>query len=82
MANLEAILGTLYAQHGEDLTARDWLIAAIRRQEAGSGNHGWMVALLHASLAQVETRLGLQEANATFNRAVELQLNWLNGAYN
>ena len=82
MANLEAILGTLYAQHGEDLTARDWLIAAIRRQEAGSGHHGWMVALLHASLAQVETRLGLQEANATFNRAVELQLNWLNGAYN
>lgn len=82
MANLEAILGTLYAQHGEDQTAREWLLAAIQRQEARPGNHGWMVALLHASLAQVETRLGLEEASATFNKAVELQLGYLSGGHN
>jgi tetratricopeptide (TPR) repeat protein len=82
MATLEAILGTLYAQHGEDQTARDWLLAGIQRQEARPGNHDWMIALLHASLAQVETRLGLESADATFRRAVELQLSWLSGGHN
>jgi len=79
MASLEAILGTLYAQHGEDEAAREWLVAAIQRNEARSGHHDWMIALLHASLAQVETRLGLESASETFTRAVELQLRHLSG---
>lgn len=77
MANLESILGTLYAQHGEDQAAREWLLAAIQRLSARPGDRDWMLALLYASLAQVETRLGLEEATETFNRAVDLQLSHL-----
>jgi tetratricopeptide (TPR) repeat protein len=80
MAHLEAILGTLYAQHGEDEAAREWLVAAIQRLEACPGEREWMIALLHASLAQVETRLGLEQASDTFTRAVELQLQYLSSA--
>lgn len=80
MAQLEAILGTLYAQHGDDEAARQWLVAAIGRLEACAVEHGCMVALLYTSLAQVQTRLGLEQASETFTRAVDLQLRFLNGA--
>jgi tetratricopeptide (TPR) repeat protein len=78
MAHLEAILGTLYAQHGDDEAARQWLTAAVARLEACGGEPGCRLALLYTSLAQVETRLGLEEAAETFNRAVALQLRFHN----
>jgi len=74
MAQLEAVLGTLYAESGQFQTAHDWLATAIQRTQQQPSADGRVVALLRVVLAQIEAVLGFPRATDTYRGAVALQL--------
>ena len=78
MIELEVTLATVYTQHGEFETARQWYEAAISRQEDMESTAKWPLSLLYASLALVQSRTEKEEAAGDcFSRSLDLQLSHL-----
>ncbi len=78
MIELEVTLATVYTQHGEYETARQWYEAAILRHEKLDTTARWPLSLLYSSLALVQARNEETEASIDcFAKSLDLQLTHL-----
>lgn len=78
MVELEVTLATVYTQHGEFETAKQWYEAAISRQEKMENSARWPLSLLYSSLALVQSYMDeSQSAVDCFSRSLDLQLSHL-----
>ncbi len=78
MVELEVTLATVYTQHGEFETAKQWYEAAISRQEKMENSARWPLSLLYSSLALVQSYTEeSQSAVDCFSRSLDLQLSHL-----
>ncbi len=78
LIELEVTLATVYTQHGEYDTAREWYQAAISHQEKMEITARWPLSLLYSSLALVQSCTEQNaEAVDCFARSLDLQLSHL-----